>query len=131
MEQLQQPEFIQPHLNLEVITSDPSKYQEQLMVLIKGLPITSSVQDVIGLEAESLVGFCLDYDNIDIVDESLTRVLDGDLEQDDLIKALTDINKSSNNLDPFKVKLSDIEKEKILRKRLLAWVDFLDREKTS
>lgn len=118
---------VEPRLSFDVLCQNPTMYRTLLMILLKSLPYTHSVQDVLGAQAENLVSFCLNPDYLDEHDEQLTPAMDRALEDGALLAsdsqealyALTRANTTGLH--------KEIEEtEKVRRRRLLIWVDFLD-----
>jgi hypothetical protein len=112
-------------VSLEAMQDDPELYKNQLLLLVQNTPWNVSVAYTQGGQAESLVKFCLDTQNLEPATESLDKVLDDQLEDFELTKILGDIN-SAKVPDSFGRESIDLRAEKTLRKRLLAWADYLN-----
>jgi len=111
-------------LSFEVLSSDPELYRNQLVLLLRTLPWSYPVKNIQGTQAEKLVEFCLDPDNLDPVDPYLDTVLSNPLDD----QQVGEILDGMTNARPERIgskAMEALEDEKRLRLRLLAWSDLL------
>lgn len=116
----QEPEV----LSFDVLTRDPTLYRARLKVVVDGLPLDHehSVLDFFGDKNAELVRFCLNPDNLDSINSAIQRVITKrEPLSEDTKRILGDIDEGEAHSAYYRDK-----SEIILRKRLLAWMDFLD-----
>ncbi|MEK7602716.1 MAG: hypothetical protein AAB459_00535 [Patescibacteria group bacterium] len=110
-------------ITFEILKQDPDIYRNQLMTLVQGLDWERSVWDYHGDQSWGIVRFCLDFHNIDLIGDSVNRTM---VEKKPISKDVLATMDQIDAFNPSKRDNSKDLKEKVARKRLLAWINFFD-----
>jgi len=120
------PEVDAPEqLSLETLQADPEVYKNRILLHLKSMPWDRSIEHVQGGQVEGLLIYCLDMHNLDPIDDSFAKIMAGEVADPEINEVLSSIN-SAVTPSTFKYDAIDIGKEKTLRRRLLAWADYLN-----
>lgn len=111
-------------LTIDDLINDPTTFKKRLVVVVDGLPWDRLVETVSGGDRTvELLKFCLDVNNNVFIETAIDRVFEGNPLTEDTKKILDSIDEHQTDST---LTSQVLKRETTKRKRLVAWIDFLD-----